>query len=83
MRSCAALRIYHRICGKDLSECELIKSCDLSQPISCLQMADLVVDIADISGTYNNQYMLLDLKKVELKKTLQNGALWIVEQIPG
>ncbi|XP_015778026.1 PREDICTED: phospholipase-B 81-like isoform X2 [Acropora digitifera] len=35
------------------------------------------------SGTYNNQYMLLDLKKVELKKTLQNGALWIVEQIPG
>lgn len=46
-------------------------------------MADLVVDIADISGTYNNQHMLLDLKKVELKKTLQNGALWIVEQIPG
>ena len=46
-------------------------------------MADLVVDIADISGTYNNQYMLLDFKKVELKKTLQNGALCIVEQIPG
>ncbi|XP_067030822.1 phospholipase B-like 1 isoform X2 [Acropora muricata] len=35
------------------------------------------------SGTYNNQYMLLDLKKVELKNTLHNGALWIVEQIPG
>ncbi|KAK2571465.1 Phospholipase B-like 1 [Acropora cervicornis] len=35
------------------------------------------------SGTYNNQYMLLDLKKVELRKTLHNGALWIVEQIPG
>ena len=46
-------------------------------------MADLVVGIADISGTYNSQYMLLDLKKVELKKTLQNGALWIIEQIPG
>lgn len=35
------------------------------------------------SGTYNNQYMLLDLKKVELKRTLKDGALWIVEQIPG
>ncbi|KAJ7370826.1 Phospholipase B-like 1 [Desmophyllum pertusum] len=35
------------------------------------------------SGTYNNQYMILDLKQVELKKTLLTGALWVVEQIPG
>lgn len=27
--------------------------------------------------------MLLDLKQVELKKTLHIGALWVVEQIPG
>lgn len=35
------------------------------------------------SGTYNNQYMILDLKRVELKKSLLSGALWVVEQIPG
>ena len=36
-----------------------------------------------VAGTYNNQYMILDLKRVDLKKTLQDGALWVVEQIPG
>ena len=35
------------------------------------------------TGTYNNQYMVLDMKKVELKKAIQDGALWVVEQIPG
>uniref|UniRef100_A0A8B9U2V8 Phospholipase B-like n=1 Tax=Anas zonorhyncha TaxID=75864 RepID=A0A8B9U2V8_9AVES len=34
------------------------------------------------SGTYNNQYMVLDLKKVKLQKSLDEGALYIVEQIP-
>lgn len=34
------------------------------------------------SGTYNNQYMVLDLKKVNLKKSLDEGTLYIVEQIP-
>ncbi|KAG6924687.1 phospholipase B domain containing 1 [Chelydra serpentina] len=34
------------------------------------------------SGTYNNQYMLLDMKKVKLKGSLDDGALYIVEQIP-
>ncbi|XP_008835888.1 phospholipase B-like 1 [Nannospalax galili] len=34
------------------------------------------------SGTYNNQYMVLDLKKVNLKKSLDKGTLYIVEQIP-
>ena len=27
--------------------------------------------------------MVLDLKKVQLKKSLLTGALWVVEQIPG
>jgi len=35
------------------------------------------------SGTYNNQYMVIDLKKVHLKEKLDNDALWVVEQIPG
>ncbi|KAK3089734.1 hypothetical protein FSP39_006039 [Pinctada imbricata] len=34
------------------------------------------------SGTYNNQYMILDLKKVHLKSSLDDGALYVVEQIP-
>ena len=35
------------------------------------------------AGTYNNQYMVLDLKKVELQKAIHDSALWVVEQIPG
>lgn len=35
------------------------------------------------SGTYNNQYMVVDLSKVSLGKELQDGALTVVEQIPG
>ena len=34
-------------------------------------------------GTYNNQYMILDLRKIELERTIHDGALWVVEQIPG
>ncbi len=35
------------------------------------------------TGTYNNQYMVLDLKKIELNKVVHDDALWVVEQIPG
>lgn len=35
------------------------------------------------SGTYNNQYMILDLGRVELERAVYDGALWVVEQIPG
>ncbi|XP_060067445.1 phospholipase B-like 1 [Ylistrum balloti] len=34
------------------------------------------------SGTYNNQYMLVDLKQIELGKAIKDNALWVVEQIP-
>ncbi|XP_076075549.1 phospholipase B-like 1 [Mytilus galloprovincialis] len=34
------------------------------------------------SGTYNNQYMIIDMKKISLGKSIDDNALWIVEQIP-
>lgn len=34
-------------------------------------------------GTYNNQYMVLDLNRVEPLKDIHDNALWVVEQIPG
>eukprot|EP00126_Sphaerothecum_destruens_P006490 Sdes_comp19381_c0_seq1m10668 len=35
------------------------------------------------SGTYNNQYMIVDLKKFVRGKHLLDDTLWVVEQIPG
>jgi len=35
------------------------------------------------SGTYNNQYMITDLKKFKPRVALEPGLLWVVEQIPG
>lgn len=42
-----------------------------------------VLSFAVPSGTYNNQYMLVDVSKVSLGSRLDDGALTIVEQIPG
>jgi len=40
--------------------------------------------IINNSGTYNNQFMVLDLKLVDTEKQkVHDNALWIVEQIPG
>ncbi|XP_062847005.1 phospholipase B-like 1 [Trichomycterus rosablanca] len=35
------------------------------------------------SGTYNNQYMVVDVSKVKLGSSISDGALTVVEQIPG
>ncbi|XP_037611856.1 phospholipase B-like 1 isoform X1 [Sebastes umbrosus] len=35
------------------------------------------------SGTYNSQYMVVDLSKVSLGHSIRDGALTVVEQIPG
>jgi hypothetical protein len=36
------------------------------------------------SGTYNNQFQVLDLKLIDVDNNkIENNALWIVEQIPG
>ncbi|XP_041634444.1 phospholipase B-like 1 [Cheilinus undulatus] len=35
------------------------------------------------SGTYNNQYMVLDRSKLKLGVSVSDGALTVVEQIPG
>ena len=34
------------------------------------------------SGTYNNQWMVVDMSKV-LEGRLDDGALWVMEQLPG
>ncbi|KAK7939974.1 hypothetical protein WMY93_003300 [Mugilogobius chulae] len=35
------------------------------------------------SGTYNSQYMVVDLSRITLRHSIRDGALVVVEQIPG
>ncbi|CAL1534213.1 unnamed protein product [Lymnaea stagnalis] len=35
------------------------------------------------SGTYNNQYMVIDLKLIKLGQPLPDNTIWVAEQIPG
>ena len=42
------------------------------------------VFVRENSGTYNNQFMILDLSKINTTaKTIEDEALYIVEQLPG
>ena len=35
------------------------------------------------SGTYNNQWMVVDFNRIQEDGTLQDGTLWVYEQLPG
>lgn len=36
-----------------------------------------------LPGTYNAQYMVVDLKRISLGQQIENWSLTVVEQIPG
>ena len=50
---------------------------------TCIKCRWLITFIDNLSGTYNNQYMVIDLKQIALGQSIKDDALWVVEQIPG
>lgn len=43
----------------------------------------LTCGLGHVCYRYNNQYMVVDLKRFQPRKQLQEGLLWVVEQLPG
>jgi len=39
--------------------------------------------VSTSTGTYNNQYMVIDLKKIRLGRELADETLRVIEQMPG
>ena len=37
----------------------------------------------DNGGTYNNQWMIIDYNKIQQDGSLDDGTLWVYEQLPG
>lgn len=37
----------------------------------------------DNGGTYNNQWMIIDYSKIQENGSLDDGTLWVYEQLPG
>ena len=52
-------------------------------PFLCACVVSVLCCPLPTAGTYNNQYMVLDLKRIRLKEEVENDALWVVEQVPG
>lgn len=58
------------------------QSSALSWPLAPALTHSKPSSLSDV-GTYNNQYMVLDRSKVKLGRSVDDGALTVVEQIPG
>ncbi|XP_032218792.1 phospholipase B-like 1 isoform X2 [Nematostella vectensis] len=71
--------LYEQVVPESLFSWQRVRLANLVAS-SGRQWADIVGQYN--SGTYNNQYMVLDLKLIQLNNTIQDNALWVVEQIP-